>query len=258
MAPIRCDPLCLESSSQPYQGIVFSMIQKRTADQANTALITPIRGRNLSTKELLITVGEQLFGQHGFEGVSLREIAVAAGQSNANVVQYHFGDKPGLVTAILHDRIDRVEQVREMQLALIEGDAALTPRQLLKLLWLPLLSITDGQGGHPFCHFMLQYMLHPKFINHPLAATYSLSESGSVSVSQAARQLFKTCSGLPKELVIKRISGLVTMFLASVVEHDNARIQGQQGTADTYDINPILDMAVAALVAPDSDTDHNH
>jgi AcrR family transcriptional regulator len=59
--------------------------------------------KKLSTKSLLIDTGEKLFGQHGFDGISLREIAVAAGQANSNVVQYHFTNKNGLIMAISED-----------------------------------------------------------------------------------------------------------------------------------------------------------
>lgn len=52
------------------------------------------------TKIRLILVGEALFAERSIESVSLREIAVGAGNRNNNAVQYHFGDKDGLVQAI--------------------------------------------------------------------------------------------------------------------------------------------------------------
>ena len=48
----------------------------------------------------MIRAGERLFGESGIDGVSLREVAAAAGQGNTSAVRYHFGSKDGLVAAI--------------------------------------------------------------------------------------------------------------------------------------------------------------
>lgn len=90
--------------------------------------------RRVSTEELLIDTAEQLFGQLGIDGVSLREIAAAAGQANVNVVQYHFGNKAGLVTAILEDRVGRIETLRRERLDAMKSAGRNDPRELLKAL----------------------------------------------------------------------------------------------------------------------------
>jgi AcrR family transcriptional regulator len=48
----------------------------------------------------MILAAEQPFAENGVDGVSLREIAVAAGQRNNSAAQYHFGTKQGLVEAV--------------------------------------------------------------------------------------------------------------------------------------------------------------
>ena len=53
------------------------------------------------TRAQLISAGERLFAERGIEVVSMREITRAAGQRNATALQYHFGDRRGLVRAIL-------------------------------------------------------------------------------------------------------------------------------------------------------------
>ncbi len=49
----------------------------------------------------LIEAGEQLFSRRGFQGPSVREIVLEAGQKNNSALQYHFGDRGGLLRAIL-------------------------------------------------------------------------------------------------------------------------------------------------------------
>ena len=46
-----------------------------------------------ATRELLMVTAERLFAMNGVEGVSLREIQAAAGQSNSSVITYHFGSR---------------------------------------------------------------------------------------------------------------------------------------------------------------------
>ena len=58
-----------------------------------------VHGRQSSddTRERLIDAAESLFAEHGIGGVSLREINRAAGARNAVAVQYHFGDREGII-----------------------------------------------------------------------------------------------------------------------------------------------------------------
>ncbi len=90
--------------------------------------------------DALIRAAEQLFAERGSDAVSLREINAAAGATNASAVQYHFGDRRGLVRAVLakhevevdrrrHEMLDAYEQrtetdVRALAAALVEPLAA--------------------------------------------------------------------------------------------------------------------------------------
>jgi AcrR family transcriptional regulator len=67
-----------------------------------------------STQEQLVQVGERLFAQHGLDGVSLRQIGVAAGNANNSAVQYHFGSKDQLVRAIFEYRLPRLHARRKL------------------------------------------------------------------------------------------------------------------------------------------------
>ncbi|HVY32697.1 MAG TPA: helix-turn-helix domain-containing protein [Polyangiaceae bacterium] len=55
----------------------------------------------VDTRLALMRAAEQLFAQQGVDRVSLREIAVAAGQRNVSAATYHFGSKRELIEAIL-------------------------------------------------------------------------------------------------------------------------------------------------------------
>jgi AcrR family transcriptional regulator len=65
-----------------------------------------------STRRELINAAEVLFAARGIEAVSLREINAAAGQRNATALQYHFGDRHGLVRAVIEKHRPAVEAAR--------------------------------------------------------------------------------------------------------------------------------------------------
>lgn len=72
----------------------------------------------------IIDVAERLFAQQGFDAVSLRQIAIEAGLSNPFSVQYHFGDRDGLVRAIYASRLPRIDADRAELLHKLEQSGA--------------------------------------------------------------------------------------------------------------------------------------
>jgi AcrR family transcriptional regulator len=206
-----------------------------------------------STKELLMDTAEQLFGRLGVDGVSLREIGAAGGQANSNAVQYHFKDKAGLVSAILQDRVGRIETLRRERLEAMKAEGQDEPRALLQALWLPILSIRDAQGVHTFCRFLLQVMLQSQVEQHPVHKLYSAegkrgSASGDLTyVVKATRMLRAHYDHLPQAVLNRRLSSLSMMFLATVVEHDNAKLSGKIDARAEFQTDFILDMALGAL-----------
>ncbi len=212
-------------------------------------------GRKPSTKELLIVTGELLFGRSGINGVSLREIGVAAGQTNSNVVQYHFRDKRGLISAIMNDRLYRLEAVRCERLQQLESGRTGQPRALLRLLWEPLMSVQAADGEHTFCRFLLQYLLQPQGPEHPsrdeVAYHRSRKTPPDLSCLGKIRRLLRANYGmLSTGAFHARLTALSMMFLSAIVEHDNARLLTSRVRSQRFDIEPLLDLAIAGLGAP--------
>jgi AcrR family transcriptional regulator len=190
-------------------------------------------------------VGEIVIGRQGVEGTTLREIALLAGQSNSNVVQYHFDNKDGLISAILEDRVRRGEQVRSMQFEDAKNDGTHTdPRKLLEMLWIPTLSFQDDRGNHAFCRFMLQCRLHSEFSSR---FPHSKRYGGSIII-EIMKLLRIMYQHIPDDVFSHRLSTLTLMFVSSVVEFDNFRQTKEEKLH--FDPKPIIDMALAALSAP--------
>jgi AcrR family transcriptional regulator len=211
--------------------------------------------RKLSTKDLLINVGEHLFGRFGIDAVSLREIAAAAGQTSSNAVQYHFKDKHGLVLAILNDRLHRHEAQRRERLETLQTAGMYAPHDLLRVLWESIVSIRGPDGQHSFCRFVLQYLLQPQGPDHPTRNLAAYRRSRKVPVEFASlltlNRLLRECyPDLTTTQFDYRLKAVATMFLAAVVEHDNAQLAMQPGDHAEFDLESIVDLATAALGAP--------
>jgi len=62
------------------------------------------------TRTALIEAGLNLFGKHGFDATSTRDLAAAANTNIASIA-YHFGGKEGLLQACAQAVVDRIKDV---------------------------------------------------------------------------------------------------------------------------------------------------
>jgi len=96
----------------------------------------------------ILRAAEQLMAERGIDGVSLREINRTANQGNASALHYHFGDREGLVTAVLDRHQAKTDPRRHQMLDDYEqaGDGDL--RMLASALVVPLVEkLRDRDGG---------------------------------------------------------------------------------------------------------------
>jgi AcrR family transcriptional regulator len=224
-----------------------------------TGKVVPLQ--RASTKDLLIETGELLYGQHGFNGISLREIAAVAGQRNCNAVQYHFKNKFGFVSAILADRVSRLDALRAERFADLQrrtpaGDYA--PRDLLMVIWGPDLTIVGPDHTHTYIRFSLQYYLqpdagaHPFYDRDPETGWGQVTPAGQASCLVQVTNLLRGAIGhISQETFDRRIGLLSMMYQCSVVEHDNARVLGSRKRRQPYEADAVIDMAIGALCAPE-------
>ena len=74
----------------------------------------PARKDGLETKRRLVDTAERLFAEQGVEQVTLVDVSREAGQKNRNAAQYHFGDRVGLINAVLDKHSDMITQRRQL------------------------------------------------------------------------------------------------------------------------------------------------
>jgi AcrR family transcriptional regulator len=167
----------------------------------------------------LLTSAEVLFGQYGIESVSLREIAAAAGSRNNNLVQYHFGTKDGLATAIVRHRMEQMDARRAEMLDLADaaglGDDLPT---LLEIICLPQLDMADATGKHPYPSFLLQYARrYWRLGNGP-----DLMQEGTIApaLSRTNRAMITALAPLARDVSRMRVQLCHFMFLEALIRWD--------------------------------------
>ncbi len=69
--------------------------------------------RGDSTRAALLDTSELLWGTRGVRAVSLREIRLAAGAKNSAAIQFHFGDREGLIDALIARHLPRLEEIQQ-------------------------------------------------------------------------------------------------------------------------------------------------
>lgn len=117
----------------------------------------------LETRRRLVAAAERLFAARGVEGVSLREITRESGARNAIALQYHFGDRAGLVQAIFDKHLPEVDARRNAMLDELEARSGSDLRALAAALVRPLAAkLGDDDGGREFLQ------IHADLLNRPM------------------------------------------------------------------------------------------
>ena len=86
-----------------------------------------------TTKDKLLDTAERLFGEHGYDATSLRQIIAEAGV-NLAAIHYHFGSKQELLDEIIERQAGPVNAERMAQIDRAEAEAAGEPMPVNKIL----------------------------------------------------------------------------------------------------------------------------
>src|SRR5215470_15519598 len=80
----------------------------------------PMPANSDKTRDRILTVAERLFAAHGFNGVSMRDLAAAAKVPLA-LISYHFGPKKALYRAVFSRRYEALTEDRLRRLGEIDS-----------------------------------------------------------------------------------------------------------------------------------------
>lgn len=121
-------------------------------------------------------VARRLFATHGVDGVTVREIAKAAGQKNHSAVGYHFGSKEALIREIILDGAAIIDTRRNKMLDEMEAeDGPHSVREVVDALIYPSIDLSD-EGNHEDSYISFLNLLvttHRDFFEETLASRWN-------------------------------------------------------------------------------------
>ncbi|MAT50188.1 MAG: hypothetical protein CMK32_03270 [Porticoccaceae bacterium] len=162
----------------------------------------------------LIVTAERLFGDHGIDGVSIRQIVSAAGMVNSYSIHHHFGSKEGLVQAVYDYRVPDFEAgCRQRLAAEMENDGGVTLQGLIAARFMPLVDSFPSKIQQSYSKFLLR-VLHRSGGEHPYFHS-RVPQPVSHGINEQLRALFPD---LPVEVFNTRFSLASDLFLGSMSE----------------------------------------
>ena len=116
------------------------------------------------TRAKLVDTAEQLFAEQGIGNVTLLAVSKAAGQSNRNAAAYYFGNKRGLLEAVLRKHSAGINEERLRRLEELERKATLELAGLMGAsVSPPPDKLADHQSGVAHRRINAQVMESPEF-----------------------------------------------------------------------------------------------
>lgn len=221
---------------------------------ASVARLEPqaISGRSVATRAKLVAAAEQLFAERGVDSVSLNEISRVAGQRHSNVCQYHFGDRDGLIQAIIDKHVPGIVAAREAMFAALADDARDGLGPMVRAFVRPVADkLRDRDGGAAFIRFSVQ-MIAANVLLLEGKGPYRFTVPG---IEDLNRRLTHAVRGqnLPEAVRRERLTVASIMLFQGLAVYSTVRqAQGGGNADDDLDrfVADLERMIVGALTAP--------
>jgi len=119
--------------------------------------------KGAKTRERILRAAERLFAEHGYDGVSVRRIAAAAGVQLA-LLTYYFHSKLGLYRAVFQRRIEPISAQRRELLnrVLRRIDPPPSIEEILDALARPWVELRDRPGGQHYSRLIAREAGDPR------------------------------------------------------------------------------------------------
>jgi AcrR family transcriptional regulator len=194
----------------------------------------------------LMTTAERLYGQHGIDGISLRQLVTAAGQGNNYAVQHHFGSKLGLIQAISQMRLTALEAERQAMLDAAARDNDYSLERMLGAMMLPLVTVLKEEDLVHYARFTLAVMQLD-----PLEDPFLKSASFPPASGEIRERVAACLSHLPPDVFRRRLSLANSLFLNAVSQlGGKLRLNAEGYSSRRLFFQDVFDASLAVLSAP--------
>jgi AcrR family transcriptional regulator len=190
-------------------------------------------------RRLILDAALRRFARNGISGTSLREIRLAAKQGNAGALHYHFGDKEGLLRALLERELPLLVERRKALLVDVH-DA----RSAAAVFVLPFAQLATGTE-HEREVVQLLAQLHDD-------VSFSIEDIsdliGDTGTGDAYVLLRERVVGVSDELLAERVRVGINSFLHAAAIWARGERRVHQVSDDVFCSN-LVDMFLGAVAA---------
>lgn len=140
----------------------MSRAKKSKSDQS-VERNEPTHRSSAATRARILESAEAEFAVHGFDGVSVRQIALRADVPVA-LINYHFGSKDGLYRAIFQARTPMIvdQRIAGLRLADMETDPDRRLELVIKALLVPNLHMRSAEKNSYYARILAREVADPK------------------------------------------------------------------------------------------------
>jgi AcrR family transcriptional regulator len=194
------------------------------------------------TRLALMRAAEQLFAQQGVDRVSLREIAIAAGQRNVSAATYHFGSKRELIEAIL-ERHSLAMQASWAPLLEQDAQEPVSLQTLLEAIVRPLAGkIDEPDGGRAYLELCAELGTSRSF---PLMG---MRIANTAEAQDITRRIAERGPEVPPMVRVVRSSRLAGLIYGSLADYLRLLNNGVDIPRNVF-ISDLVNTLVGAVLA---------
>jgi AcrR family transcriptional regulator len=207
--------------------------------------------RGDSTRANLLDTAELLWGTRGVRAVSLREIRLAAGARNSAAIQFHFGDREGLIDALVERHMPRIAAIQQrIYDEMIEDGREDDERSLVEVLVRPSAEyMARGPGERSWVKIISDLLSEPDLDMSDLVAV------APEPAMRATRLIHRKLTEQMRPAVANARLVLLAQGTVHVCADRARRVDSENRTtyvgADTF-VDVLVDMMHGAMFAPAS------
>lgn len=170
-----------------------------------------------STRNKILLTALELYAKRGLDGVSLRTISAKSGTRNSAAAHYHFGNRLGVLEALLTMISDHLRPRFEAGFIAIEQASQPTLRDVVCAICGPYLSLMDE--GAPWGTSALRFMALMHADNtRPVASL--LSRHFRFEVERIEAQLHRALPDIPRDTLRVRLAFTFVNLIHGAAEID--------------------------------------
>lgn len=230
--------------------MAISSSQQAIASLQTVAKVERMTPRSAATRAKLIAVAERLFAERGVEGVSLNEINRAAGQRNSNACQYHFGNKEGLIQALIDKHVLAIIARRNEMIDRLDAKGSSDLRDIVRALVYPVAEkLYDPDGGKEFIRINAQVIV-PQALSLQRKSVNALRVQGADRIARTLRSAIAHLQ-LPEAIVQQRLLLVAMLMYHGLADHSQMLEVVKPGdtSVDTELFISVLEHSIIAVLS---------